>query len=77
MHAQTSEGFLGLHTKYQPLKAALAEAQAQQAALQAARRHASLLHHDPVCCICNHWPESWHGSLHTHLEASSGLGDRN
>ena len=49
MHAQTSEGFLGLHTKYQPLKAALAEAQAQQAALQAARRCASLLHLHAVC----------------------------
>ena len=47
VHAQTGEAFLGLHTKYQPLKQALAEAQAQQTALQAARRHAL----PAACCL--------------------------
>ena len=44
MHQQTSAGFLGLHSKYQPLKQALADTQAQLAALQAARRHAPVQH---------------------------------
>ena len=42
VHQQTSAGFLGLHSRYQPLKQALADAQAQLAALQSARRCAAL-----------------------------------
>ena len=75
MHQQTSAGFLGLHSKYQPLKQALADAQAQLAALQAARRCVRALQAascTPARCLAVPQPPSMPGPA----AAESGLRPR-